>query len=310
MLLRALCVALVAILLPYISIFYLHALGPTPLGYVNKLFPPSPFVLRLNPSPTDLPFSQVLRDHYQTFRDEFFAQRAQVSRPRANFYSKEFPGALRNETDLDGWSTTYLRLGTADTCLTKYFPRTMHVLDDLIGKQLGVRVHSIFFSLLAEGKDWIAPHCGQLAGLWRAITVLSGEKREGAESLAVQYGYEDDAMCLTRFSKDCPSDLFDAIDKKKNAQDAVPAKIKAAYYNVGDVFLFNDFTCHAVRNFAKGERLVMVVNVDRHDMNPVSNTLVAWGSWVFSQKTLSVFREKSLPLCKGIEEMMEKGGAT
>jgi len=64
--------------------------------------------------------------------------------------------------------------------------------------------------------------------------------------------------------------------------------------------MFNDFTCHAVRNYAKGKRLVMVINVDRTKLGPMSNTLTAWGSWLFSQRSLGVFREKSLKICDSL----------
>lgn len=285
---RKLTLAFVAlIVVPAVAVFYGGVLGPTPLGYVNKLYPPNPVPLALNPPQFD--FIPILQKHHETFRDEFHSRREAALRPRSDFSSKEFPGALGGlaKEEAVGWNTLYLRLGTQDMCLTEYFPKTMAILD----KELGTRVHTIFFSELQPGKEAIAPHCGQLSGLHRVITVLAGEKQDGETSLASMGAYDDNEMCLTRFTKHCPVGI--------NVTDQTPdaKKLRLVHYNVGDVIVFNDFVCHWVKNKAKGPRLVMVINVDRPDVASFSNFLTAWGSWIFSRKSLAVFREQSQKAC-------------
>jgi aspartyl/asparaginyl beta-hydroxylase (cupin superfamily) len=237
----------------------------------------------LNP---DFDFVGILREAQPTIRREFLRRREYALRPRSDYTSKDYPGAVKNKAATEGWRTVYLRVGTQDTCLTKFFPETMRVLDD----SLGTRVHTAFFSELdpSKGGKFIPPHCGQLRGLFRALTVLDGSPLPGASSLASQGALPDHDMCLTRFASECPANVTEH------------AHAQVVHYNVGDVVLFNDFCCHWVENYSAGPRLVLVINVDRPDLPSWQNTLTAWGSWLFARHKLPVFVEGSKKVCAAL----------
>ena len=221
--------ALVLALVP-VAIVKLGLLGPTPIAYVNTLWDPHPIALALNPP--QFGFTQALQIAVPTMRDEFMRLRALALRPRAEFRSQDYPGAVKDDAATAGWATIYLRVGTIDTCLATFFPNTMRVLD----QELGTRVHTAFFSELDPGSDnmgdgrgrSIPPHCGQLRGLFRILTVLGGEKRAGAPALALQGALPLHDMCLTRFASECPTN----VTRHPSAQ--------WVHYNAGDVVLFNE----------------------------------------------------------------------
>ena len=89
----------------------------------------------------------------------------------------------------------------------------MRVLDHA----LGTRVHTAFFSELSPNDNdgsgstdagrHIPPHCGQLRGLVRVLTVLSGDKADWAPALASQGALPLHDMCLTRFASECPANV-------------------------------------------------------------------------------------------------------
>eukprot|EP00937_MAST-01D_sp_MAST-1D-sp2_P001776 g1776.t1 len=280
-------------LLPVVVV-KLGALGPTPIGYINELWEPHPIALALNPEQFE--FVRVLRAARATLRREFQQRRALALRPRSAYRSKDYPGAVKDDGATEGWSSVYLRVGTVDTCLTRFFPETMHVLDSA----LGTRVHTAFFSELSPDDGSgpagggagrrIPPHCGQLRGLFRVLTVLSGDKADGAPALASQGALPLHGMCLSRFASECPAN----VTRHPRAQ--------VVHYDVGDVVVFNDFCCHWVENYSKGPRLALVINVDRPDLARWRNTLTAWGSWLFAQRKLPVFIEGSAAVCKALED--------
>ena len=270
------------------------------MGYINLIWEPHPIALALNP--VEYKFTRVLRAEVATLRDEFWRRRALAMRPRSAYRSEDYPGAVKDDDATEGWSTIYLRVGGVDTCLTRFFPDTMRVLDE----QLGTRVHTAFFSELdpaggggdgdgdgADGGDGktgrtIPPHCGQLRGLFRVLTALAGTPLEGAPSLATQGALVDHDACLTRFASECPTNVT-----------ASPLA-QVVHYNAGDVVLFNDFCCHWVENHSAGPRLAFVINVDRPDFAPWRNTLTAWGSKLFSRRKLQVFVEGSEKVCAAL----------
>ena len=269
-----------------VSIKYFRVLGPTPLGYINKFWTPHEITLALNPN---FKFVKVLRNEITTLRDEFHGLRAIAMRPRSEYRSLEYPGAVKDDDQTVGWNTLYLRVGTVDTCLAKHFPKTMQILD----QQLGTRVHTAFFSELNPGNDntgrIIPPHCGQLRGLFRVLTVLDGEKLPGKTSSAMQGALVDHDACLTRFASECPENVTQS------------PKSKTVRYNVGDVVVFNDFTCHWVENYSAKSRIALVINVDRPDLATWRNTFTAWGSRLFARRKLRVFLEGSKKVCAMIE---------
>jgi hypothetical protein len=257
------------------------------IGYVNLLYPAHEIALALNPP--EFPWSAVLQGASSTIRDEFKERREQTLRPRGAYTSKDYPGATPGEAQQDGWNTIYLRTGNMDTCLTRYFPKTMAALDSL-----GVRVHTAFFSELAPERKYIAPHCGQLRGLFRVIVVLDGLKAEGAHAIASMGVRHDHNLCLPRFGQPCPQNVTEA-----GGSGAGP--IELVHYNVGDVVLFNDFVCHWVENHAVSRRLALILNIDRPDLSSVQNWLTAWGSRIFAARKLKVFHEGSQQVCDTIE---------
>ena len=84
-------------------------IGPTPLGYNNKLVPAHPIALALNPTGQHFGFSEILRENYATIRDEYLSRREQTLRPRKDFVSVDFKGAISNASETVGWSSVYLR---------------------------------------------------------------------------------------------------------------------------------------------------------------------------------------------------------
>jgi aspartyl/asparaginyl beta-hydroxylase (cupin superfamily) len=261
-------------------------LGPTPMGFINQIWEPHRIALAVNPP---FAFVSVLQREADVLREEFASRREAALRPRSDFRSKDYPGAVKDDSLTEGWSTLYLRVGTVDTCLTRHFPKTMRVLD----QQLGTRVHTAFFSELnpdAGAGRSIPPHCGQLRGLFRVLTVLGGEKAPGASFIASQGALPDHDMCLSRFASECPANVTEHPDAQ------------TVHYNVGDVVLFNDFCCHWVENYSIGPRLALVINVDRPDLATWRNTLTAWGSRLFASRKLGIFIEGSKKICAALDE--------
>jgi hypothetical protein len=281
----ALCVLALALILP---LALRERLPPllSYIGYVNLLYPPHPVALALNPP--QLAFTEKLRASAAAIREEFKLRREQTLRPRGEYTSEDYPGASPGEQERDNWQSIYLRTGNIDTCMTRFFPVTTAVLDSL-----GTRVHTAFFSELLPDRKYIAPHCGQLRGLFRVIVVLDGEKPAGAASIASFGVYHDHDMCLTRFGAQCPANITDAA--------AGGGKVEVVDYNVGDVILFNDFCCHWVENHATTPRLALIFNTDRDDFSDLRNTLTALGSRLFARKKLKVFREASERVCNALD---------
>jgi len=287
---RAISVALLFVLPAVFLKFALTLgwLGPTPIGHINRFWQPHPISLAVNPA--EFMFVSTLRREAAAIQEEFASRRNLALRPRSEYRSEDYPGAVKDDGKTEGWSTVYLRVGTVDTCLSQYFPKTMRVLD----QELGTRVHTAFFSELNPGEGdgsgrYIPPHCGQLRGLFRVLTVLGGEKAKGASHLASQGALPVHDMCLTRFASECPANVTEHPEAK------------VVHYDVGDVVLFNDFCCHWVENFSVGPRLALVINVDRPDLATWRNTLTAWGSWLFSRNKLKVFSEGSKRACAELE---------
>ena len=162
----------------------------------------------------------------------------------------------------------------------------------ILDHALGTRVHTAFFSELSPGSGnagrVIPPHCGQLRGLLRVLTVLDGEALSGAKSLATQGALVDHSACLTRFASECPANVTQSPDAR------------TVDYDVGDVVVFNDFCCHWVENHSVGPRLALVINVDRPDLPAWQNALTARGARLFASRKLRVFVDASEEVCADI----------
>lgn len=278
--LAAFCIAQCAAVVILVAV--LSQVGLISVAHVNLLWSPHPIALALNPRGLGIGVKK-LQAATALIRNELKTQRSLVVRPRSAYISQDYPGAVKRE-DTDGWSTVYLRVGNVDTCLVEHFPETMKVLDSL-----DVNVHTIFFSELLPGKD-IAPHCGQLRGLFRLLLILDGKKERDSTALATMGVYNDHDMCFSRFASQCPTNI-------SAAKDGRPEIIE---YNVGDVVVFNDFVCHWVENHAISPRLALVINVDRTDIASWRNKLTALGSWLFSKRKLRVFTEGSNQVCENL----------
>eukprot|EP00484_Ammonia_sp_Unknown_P028391 CAMPEP_0197029260 /NCGR_PEP_ID=MMETSP1384-20130603/8749_1 /TAXON_ID=29189 /ORGANISM="Ammonia sp." /LENGTH=419 /DNA_ID=CAMNT_0042458393 /DNA_START=71 /DNA_END=1330 /DNA_ORIENTATION=+ len=209
--------------------------------FLAKFFPPAAWPVIDCKATPECAWSKAFRENWKVIYQEYldFEQEYNYCPEMDDVYPN---GSITNWDRK--WPTVNLRCYGLDTQISKYFPKTMKLVNES-----DTWLSHVMFSILKPNK-YIPRHRGPYRGVFRYHLHLEiPEHKNPAEQLY-----------LAVWPETSSADFWDPA----NVPDGEPT---LCTWKDGDDFLFDDTCVHEVINFTGKRRIILFMDVERYDIS-------------------------------------------
>eukprot|EP01083_Nonionella_stella_P086597 240697_1 len=212
--------------------------------FLGKFFAPSSKCVWNCAETPECRWSEAFRNNYKTIHGEYLNFEAKYNYcPQMD---EVYPNGSITNWDKK-WPTVNLRVYGLDTEIAKYFPKTMELVN---GSDMWLS--HVMFSILKPNK-FIPRHRGPYRGVFRYHLSLE----------IPPYTNAANELYLAVWPNTSSVDFWDPMK-------VPPSEPVLVSWKNGSDFLFDDTCVHEVINYTKQRRIILFMDVERHDVSFVS----------------------------------------